>query len=76
MAATSCDWARIAADAGYHDQAHLIADFRQLIGLTPGAFFRRAGGRMTQPVSDLGADEATGEGARSGVPTWPAAVEA
>lgn len=49
MAATSCDWARIAADAGYYDQAHLIADFRQLVGLTPGAFSRRAGGRMTQP---------------------------
>jgi len=45
MAATSCDWARIAADAGYYDQAHLIADFRQLVGLTPGAFFKRAGGR-------------------------------
>jgi AraC-like DNA-binding protein len=43
MAATSCDWARIAADAGYYDQAHLIADFRQLVGLTPGAFFKRAG---------------------------------
>lgn len=49
MAATSCDWARIAADAGYYDQAHLIADFRQLVGLTPGAFCKRAGGRMTQP---------------------------
>ncbi|MGK3989358.1 helix-turn-helix transcriptional regulator [Sorangium sp. So ce136] len=49
MAATSCDWARIAADAGYYDQAHLIADFRQLLGLTPGAFFKRAGGRMTRP---------------------------
>ncbi|MGK3968320.1 helix-turn-helix domain-containing protein [Sorangium sp. So ce118] len=49
MAATSCDWARIAADAGYYDQAHLIADFRQLVGLTPGAFFKRAGGRMARP---------------------------
>ncbi|WP_437326481.1 helix-turn-helix domain-containing protein [Sorangium sp. So ce381] len=49
MAATSCDWARIAADAGYYDQAHLIADFRQLVGITPGAFFKRAGGRMPQP---------------------------
>jgi AraC-like DNA-binding protein len=41
-AANSKDWARIAVDAGYYDQAHLIADFRQLIGLTPGAFVRRA----------------------------------
>ena len=41
--ATSHDWARIAADAGYYDQAHLIGDFRALVGLTPGAFARRAG---------------------------------
>jgi AraC-like DNA-binding protein len=40
-AATSHDWARIAADAGYYDQAHLIADFRDLVGLTPAAFLRR-----------------------------------
>ena len=42
LARTSTDWARIAADAGYFDQAHLIADFRGLVGLTPGAFQRRA----------------------------------
>lgn len=41
-AATSKDWGRIAVDAGYYDQAHLIADFRDLVGLTPGAFFKRA----------------------------------
>jgi len=40
-ARTSNDWVRIAADAGYYDQAHLIGDFRQLVGLTPGAFLRR-----------------------------------
>jgi AraC-like DNA-binding protein len=40
MAATSNDWVRIAADAGYYDQAHLIADFRELVGLTPGAFVK------------------------------------
>lgn len=57
IAATSCDWARIAADAGYYDQAHLIADFRQLVGLTPGAFFKRTGGRMTQPVPNVGLSE-------------------
>ncbi len=41
LGATSSDWARVAADAGYYDQAHLIADFRQLVGLTPGVFFKR-----------------------------------
>jgi AraC-like DNA-binding protein len=45
MAATSKDWARIAADAGYYDQSHLIADFRQLVGVTPGAFLKRASAR-------------------------------
>ena len=44
-AATSKDWARIAVDAGYYDQAHLIGDFRQLVGLTPGAFLKRASDR-------------------------------
>ena len=30
-------WGRIAVDAGYYDQAHLIADFRDLVGVTPRA---------------------------------------
>jgi AraC-like DNA-binding protein len=51
MAATSSDWARIAADAGYYDQAHLIAEFRQLVGITPGAFFKRSpsGAKAREP---------------------------
>lgn len=36
------DWRRIATDAGYYDQAHLISDFRELVGVTPGAYLRRA----------------------------------
>jgi len=28
-------WARIAAESGYYDQAHLIADFRLIAGATP-----------------------------------------
>jgi AraC-like DNA-binding protein len=33
-------WASLAADLGYYDQAHLIADFKQFTGLTPAAFLR------------------------------------
>ena len=42
----SMDWVRIATEAGYYDQAHLIADFRELVGCTPGAFARRSSGSV------------------------------
>lgn len=42
MAGASRDWARIAAEAGYYDQSHLIADFRELTGSTPGALLKRS----------------------------------
>lgn len=42
-ATVAADWGRIAVAAGYYDQAHLIGDFRELVGLTPGAFMRAAG---------------------------------
>lgn len=41
-ATRSSDWGRIATDAGYYDQAHLIGDFRALVGVTPAAFARLA----------------------------------
>jgi AraC-like DNA-binding protein len=28
-------------NVGYYDQAHLIADFRDLLGITPGAYLQR-----------------------------------
>jgi AraC-like DNA-binding protein len=34
-------WARIAAEAGYADQSHLIADFRTVVGATPAAWLAR-----------------------------------
>jgi AraC-like DNA-binding protein len=32
------DWAELAQDCGYYDQAHLIQEFRQLTGMTPTAY--------------------------------------
>jgi AraC-like DNA-binding protein len=44
LAAASSDWGHVALGAGYYDQSHLIADFQKLVGLTPGAFLKRANG--------------------------------
>jgi AraC-like DNA-binding protein len=35
------DWAETAQELGYHDQAHLIRDFRAQVGFTPAAYARR-----------------------------------
>ncbi|WP_433286841.1 helix-turn-helix domain-containing protein [Pseudonocardia sp. CA-142604] len=33
-------WARLANDAGYYDQSHMTAEFREVMHVTPGAFVR------------------------------------
>ena len=38
VTAPAQNWAALAADAGYFDQAHLIRDFRRFTGLTPAAW--------------------------------------
>lgn len=47
-AADAADWQQIAVDVGYYDQAHLIADFRALVGVTPAAFARTTAGRQRE----------------------------
>lgn len=41
------DWADMAIDCGYYDQAHLIHEFKDLAGLTPAAYLR---GRTAFPL--------------------------
>jgi AraC-like DNA-binding protein len=36
------DWAEVAVGHGYYDQSHLIDEFRELAGTTPGVFKREA----------------------------------
>ena len=38
-ASADVDWAALALHAGYFDQSHLIADFRQFAGMSPVPFF-------------------------------------
>jgi AraC-like DNA-binding protein len=48
------DWARLAAELGYHDQAHLIHDFRALAATTPGAYRPRSPGEPNHmPISTI-----------------------
>ena len=37
------DWAGIAADGGFHDQAHLVHEFRAFSGMSPTAWMARRG---------------------------------
>ena len=40
---TEVDWAGMAANWGYHDQAHLIHEFRAFSGLTPAKYLSKRG---------------------------------
>ncbi|MGI5350849.1 AraC family transcriptional regulator [Streptomyces sp. CA-250714] len=44
------DWARLAAELGYSDQAHLVRDFTTAVGVTPSAYARAAA--ETPPQTD------------------------
>lgn len=36
-ASPACDWSLVARRIGYHDHAHLIHDFKKMVGMTPRA---------------------------------------
>ena len=40
--ARQVNWAELALDCGYYDQAHLSHDFRQIAGMTPSAYLTAA----------------------------------
>ena len=54
LSSRSSDWARIAASAGYYDQSHLIADFHDLVGLSPSAYLARSRERHPLEIGQIG----------------------
>ena len=41
--AGAASWAEMAADSGYHDQSHLVRDFRDLMDTSPTAWLDEEG---------------------------------
>jgi AraC-like DNA-binding protein len=46
-------WARLALGAGYSDQAHLVREFRDLVGVTP-VELREERRRLAEAASSIG----------------------
>lgn len=53
-AAPHISWTTAAQDFGYHDQMHLIHDFRQFSGATPTGVLRKAGQVFARPAESAG----------------------
>lgn len=60
------DWAGIAADCGYADQAHLVHEFGALAGCSPGRFDGRMADEDTAAPADGGRRGRAGRSARHG----------
>jgi AraC-like DNA-binding protein len=55
----SMDWADLAAEWGYADQAHLIREFRAMAGVIPADYVRDVAGRFRALTPETGADANT-----------------
>lgn len=47
------DWAALALELGYFDQAHLIRDFKATVGMTPGMYRKVAAAKMEPNNKEL-----------------------
>jgi AraC-like DNA-binding protein len=53
VGAADGQWARLAGECGYHDQAHLIHEFRAFAGITPAGYRPRSAGELNHvPLHD------------------------
>jgi len=52
----SIDWAKLAVDLGYFDQAHFITSFKRFVGQTPDEYARNLGTATTADAMDVARD--------------------
>jgi AraC-like DNA-binding protein len=63
---TALDWAELALECGYHDQPHLIHDFKAFSGFTPSEYLSHAGEFANHVPIDTMADAELSENGPGG----------